>query len=65
MSIADEEEAYRAVTELYRCGHRRIAALVARTDDRHQPAALSGVSPGAGGLRPADGGGAGDPRRIL
>ena len=23
-----------AVTELYRCGHRRIAALVARTDDR-------------------------------
>lgn len=34
MSIADEEEAYRAVTELYRCGHRRIAALVARTDDR-------------------------------
>ena len=34
VSIADEEEAYRAVTELYRCGHRRIAALVARTDDR-------------------------------
>ena len=26
VSIADEEEAYRAVTELYRCGHRRIAA---------------------------------------
>ena len=34
VSIADEEEAYRAVMELYRCGHRRIAALVARTDDR-------------------------------
>lgn len=29
VSIADEEEAYRAVMELYRCGHRRIAALVA------------------------------------
>ena len=27
-------EGYRAVMELYRCGHRRIAALVARTDDR-------------------------------
>mgnify|MGYP000794516240 FL=1 len=34
VSIADEEAAYRAVMELYRCGHRRIAALVARTDDR-------------------------------
>lgn len=34
MSIADEEEACRAVTELYRCGHRRIAALVSGTEDR-------------------------------
>ena len=34
VSIADEEEACRAVTELYRCGHRRIAALVSGTEDR-------------------------------
>ena len=34
MSIADEEEACRAVTELYRCGHRRIAALVSGTEGR-------------------------------
>ena len=34
VSIADEEEAYRAVTELYRCGHRRIAALICRPDDQ-------------------------------
>ena len=34
VSIADEEEAYRAVTELYRCGHRRIAALVSGAEDR-------------------------------
>ena len=33
VSIADEEEAFRAVTELYRSGHRRIAALISRTDD--------------------------------
>ena len=34
VSIADEEEAYRAVSELYRCGHRRIAALVSCAEDR-------------------------------
>mgnify|MGYP000844234875 FL=1 len=34
VSIADEEAACRAVTELYRCGHRRIAALVSGTEDR-------------------------------
>lgn len=34
VSIADEEEAYRAVSELYRCGHRRIAALVSGAEDR-------------------------------
>ena len=34
VSIADEEEAYRAVKTLYDAGHRRIAALIARTDDR-------------------------------
>ena len=33
VSIADEEEAYRAVRKLYDAGHRRIAALVSRTDD--------------------------------
>ncbi len=33
VSIADEAEAYRAVKTLYDAGHRRIAALVARTDD--------------------------------
>ena len=66
MSIADEEEAYRAVTELYRCGHRRIAALVARTDDRAiSQLRYQGYLRGAGGLRPADGGGTGDPRRVL
>ena len=34
VSIADEEEAYRAVKELYDNGHRRIAALISRVDDR-------------------------------
>ena len=34
VSIADEEEAYRAVKELYDNGHRRIAALISRADDR-------------------------------
>ena len=34
VSIADEEEAYRAVKKLYDNGHRRIAALIARVDDR-------------------------------
>ena len=34
VSIADEQEAYRAVMELYRNGHTRIAALTARADDR-------------------------------
>lgn len=34
VSIADEEEAYRAVMELYRAGHRRIAALISRKDDQ-------------------------------
>ena len=33
VSIADEEEAYRGVKELYDNGHRRIAALVAQRDD--------------------------------
>ena len=33
VSIADEEEAYRAVKELYDNGHRRIAALISRADD--------------------------------
>ena len=33
VSIADEEEAYRAVKALYKAGHRRIAALVATCDD--------------------------------
>ena len=33
VSIADEEEAYRAVMELYRCGHRRIAALLSQKND--------------------------------
>lgn len=34
VSIADEEEAYRAVIELYRAGHRRIAALISEPDDK-------------------------------
>lgn len=34
VAIADEEEAYRAVKELYDNGHRRIAALISRSDDR-------------------------------
>lgn len=34
VSIADEEEAYRAVTELYKAGHRRIAALISTPDDK-------------------------------
>lgn len=34
VSIADEEEACRAVKELYKTGHRRIAALIARPDDK-------------------------------
>lgn len=34
VSIADEEEAYRAVKALYDNGHRRIAALISRVDDR-------------------------------
>lgn len=34
VSIADEEESYRAVKELYNNGHRRIAALISRVDDR-------------------------------
>ena len=34
VAIADEEEAYRAVKELYDNGHRRIAALISRVDDR-------------------------------
>ena len=33
VSIADEQEAYRAVSELYRNGHRRIAALTADPND--------------------------------
>ena len=33
VSIADEQEAYRAVSELYKNGHRRIAALTAAPDD--------------------------------
>lgn len=34
VSIADGEEAYRAVKTLYKKGHRRIAALIAQKDDR-------------------------------
>ena len=34
VSIADEEEAYRAVMELYNAGHRRIAALIAGPNDK-------------------------------
>ena len=34
VSIADEQEAYRAVMELHRKGHRRIAALTADPHDR-------------------------------
>lgn len=34
VSIADEEEAFRAVKYLYEHGHRRIAALVSSTEDR-------------------------------
>lgn len=34
VSIADEQEAYRAVKELYKSGHTRIAALTADPDDR-------------------------------
>ena len=33
VSIADEQEAYRAVKELYESGHRRIAVLTADPDD--------------------------------
>lgn len=33
VAIADEEEAYRAVKELQNNGHRRIAALISRSDD--------------------------------
>ncbi len=33
VSIADEQEAYRAVSELYQNGHRRIAVLTAAPDD--------------------------------
>ena len=33
VSIADEDEAYRAVKTLYDAGHRRIAALISRRDD--------------------------------
>ena len=34
VSIADEEEAYRAVMELYQAGHRRIAVLLSEPDDK-------------------------------
>lgn len=34
VSIADEETAREAVRELYRYGHRRIAALISRPDDQ-------------------------------
>ena len=34
VSIADEETAKEAVRELYRHGHRRIAALISRPDDQ-------------------------------
>ena len=33
VAIDDKKEAYEAIKHLYCCGHRRIAALVARTDD--------------------------------
>lgn len=34
VSIADSDEAYRAVMELYNNGHRRIAALISEANDR-------------------------------
>lgn len=34
VSIADEDTAYEAVAHLIQCGHKRIAALIAATDDR-------------------------------
>lgn len=34
VSVADEEEAYRAVMELYNAGHRRIAVLLSEPDDK-------------------------------
>lgn len=34
VSVEDEETAFRAVEELYRLGHRRIAALISEVDDR-------------------------------
>lgn len=34
VSIADEDTAYEAVAHLIKCGHKRIAALIAATDDR-------------------------------
>lgn len=34
VSVEDEETAFRAVEELYRLGHRRIAALISEIDDR-------------------------------
>ncbi len=34
VSVEDEETAYRAVTELYQLGHRRIAVLLSEADDR-------------------------------
>ncbi len=34
VSIADEDTAYEAVAHLIACGHRRVAALIAATDDR-------------------------------
>lgn len=34
VSVEDEETAFRAVEELYRLGHRRIAALLSEADDR-------------------------------
>ena len=66
VSIEDEEEAYRAVMELYRRGHRRIAALVSRPDDRSiSQLRYQGLRQGTGRLRPAARGGAGALRGEL
>jgi len=41
VSIADEQEAYRAVSELYQNGHRRIAVLTAAPDDSRSPSSVT------------------------
>ena len=54
------------MTELYRCGHRRIAALVSGTEDRSiSQLRYQGLCPGLGGPRAAPGAGAGHRGRFL